>query len=490
MSQNPLSLLKYGTLLVSLACTTLALGQVSSPLDPVKPASTSTPYAAPAASNAASTTNTPQQAEVEAERQVLREESLLDNQDELQVQAASLSDMNLNALSVETEATRGRRSTASFEASGGYTTNLFNSAQNVIGSGFSRFSAPVTYTFSKPRARFIASYLPEFTLYSAASGIYQTHVYNHTLLYSLSPRTTLNWQLSGARYRDVGQFLPVVLQTGGTGVAQPTGSVLNTAGTSTVNNAATAVSVLHKLSPEDQITVTGTAAWNELAQTASVGQALTNNILRNQTFAADALYEHTVNSTTFLGVEGTAAYVRGLSNGTTLYYETVLGTIRYAANANDTFSFAAGPLIRNASSSVTTKGDSGTTYALNAQYTHRSHIATVGGGYARVIQLSLDNSSTPANQVFATFSRPITRHFDATIDMRYIHSGAGAADYNQTNFGGAVRLDYRTGTRLSWFATGSDTYAVQPATTTTTATFTRGEISGGLRFDLDRRPTR
>ncbi|MEO6803938.1 MAG: hypothetical protein ABI197_11925 [Granulicella sp.] len=427
------------------------------------------------------------------QQQILQVEDVGDNLDELQLQTPSLSDMNQSALSVETESTRGLVANSALEVSGGYISNLYNRSSDVIGSGFSRYTVPLTLNISKSRTRFIASYLPQLAVYSAASGVYQTHVYDQTLLYGLSNRTTLSWQLSGARYRDVGQFLPVVLPTGGTGIAQPLGGGTGAGTTSTISNAATSIALLHKLSARDQVTLTGTAAWNELLQAGTSSQPSARSILRNQSFAVDAIYEHALSSSVFVGVEGTAAYVRGLSNATTLNYETGLGTLRYIISASDSFSVAAGPLIRSSSNTAPTAGDDGATYALNARYTHQSSIGNVSASFTRVIQLSLDNSATPANQFSTDFVRPVMRNIDLTLDLRYIRTGSGAAsaaEIRQTNFGGSVRVDYRTGTRLSWFATASLSSASQPAANTGTSTFTRNEMSGGLRFILDPGPVR
>ncbi len=465
--------------------------QTPAPADPaISPVGTPVAALPQAPASSAAPIKTPAEVEREHEQQVLNQERLIDNQEELQLDVPALSGMNQSALSTETEWTKTGVNSGGIEVSGGYMSNLYSQPTNGLGSFLTQYSLPVTLDLSGERTRFHITYLPQFTLYAEAPGVYQTHVYGQTLLHSFSARTTLSWQLVGAYYRDVGQFLPTVLPVGGVGIAQPIGTGSAVAGTSTISNVATSVALLHRMTARDQITYTGTAAWNELRQSGTDAQPVAAQVLRNEPFAGDVLYEHTVTPSTFVGVEGTAAYVRGLSTLTNLTYETVLGTLRYGSTRSDSFSFSAGPMVRHSSGNVTPTSDgNGVTYAMNVSYLHKSHLANVQAGYARVIQLSLDNSALPAHQLAASFGRPITRHLDLTADARYIRAISPTPNLNQSSFGGGLRVDYRTGTRLSWFANASDTYSSQPTssvTGSTTTSFTRGEINGGVRLALDR----
>jgi hypothetical protein len=448
-------------------------------------ASPAIPQWSPAPDASAVNVQTPADLEAEQERLVLNQEELVDNREDLEHAESAVAHMNQSALSVETESTRRSGRTGALEVSGGYLNNLYDRATDKIGSGFSRYSLPMSYNAVGTRTLFQASYVPELSSYSAASSLYQSHTYEHTLLYSLGRRTTLSWQLAVAHYRDVGQFLPAVLPVGGGGIAQPVGSASNKAGISTVSNLATSFTLQHRSSPRDEITYTATAAWTELLQLTSPPQAGNHQVLRNEPYAADIVYEHALSPSTFVGAEGTLAYVRGLSTSTRLIYESALGTMRYTPAPNDTFSLAGGPLILQTSGVAQSAQAGNTTYAVNANYAHRSQIATVGLGYARIVQLSIDNTALPAHQLYGTFMRPLTRNIDFTVDSRYIHAMAVASNPAQTSVGGALRLDYRTHTRLGWFLNASGTYVSQSAASSTATSFNRNEISGGFRFSLD-----
>lgn len=396
----------------------------------------------------------------------------------------SLSTLNESALTVYTDAQHHPAFGINAELSEGYTDNIYDVPSNKIAGSFGRFAFPATYERTTDQSQLHASYFPEILYYPVqGGGTFFTQSFGLDFIHKTSERTSIDWQVAGGRYKDLGQYLPTLLPIGGIGIAQAslTGSTLDNS--ITVDNAATSIALSHRLTERNLVTTTATFDWEEDYLTVPAGQF--NQMLRSETAGLDVAYEHAISTHTTIGADGSVIYIRGLAPTGHLEYATVLATMRRQFTSKTSIGIGVGPLFSRASSAFVAPGSTPPTYAGYFNISHNSHFATMSAGYSRVIQLGYLQAAVVANNFSGDLSRPITPLLDLTFDARYIKSDSSSVELQQSALGASGRLDYHLGNRMVLFLNASAFRLSVPAAATFALPYNRNEVSGGLRFSLN-----
>ena len=320
-----------------------------------------------------------------------------------------------------------------FELRGGWSDNLFNTSLNAKSSESYSAGVPIGARWHGSKSDLDVNYRIDawrYPEYSSVNSISQT--YQHQWKYRSSDLTSYFWSGSAGRVESLGQYLPVVIAIGSTGVAQSSvgSNVLENSYVTT--SAASAAGFLHQVSENNSISGTATAAWIEQAQK----QAVSNQpraILRSEPAGLDFRFDHQSSSDLSIGAEVTDVYIRGLAPSGHVNFTTLEATSQYKFTQTLTFLVAAGPLFYTANS--TADNVSSVSYAASATVNYVTRAARITGGYSHVVQLGYIDPATAAHELSLIFDRALTRSIDLTVDGRYVRTVANLPALRQSDFG-------------------------------------------------------
>jgi hypothetical protein len=320
-----------------------------------------------------------------------------------------------------------------FELRGGWSDNLFNTSQNTESAESYSVGVPIGIRWHGNTSDLDVNYRIEawqYPEYSSVNSISQT--YQHQWKYRTSDLTSYFWNGSAGRVASLGQYLPVVIAIGSTGVAQSSvgSSVLENSYVTT--SAASAAGFLHQMSEHDSISGTATAAWIEQAQR----QAAPNQpqaILRSEPAGLDFRFDHQSSSTVTIGAEVTDVYIRGLAPSGHVNYTTLEATSQLKITQALTLLVAAGPVFYTTNSAVSDASSS--SYSASATVNYATRAARISGGYTHVLQLGYLEPATTAHQLSLIFDRALTRSIDLTVDGRYVRTATDLPALRQSGLG-------------------------------------------------------
>jgi hypothetical protein len=328
----------------------------------------------------------------------------------------------------------------SLETLGVWTSNLANTYDTVPArSGeYLRLGAPVGVHFWNSRSDFNAFLRVDTSLYPGNSYLNHTsEVYSHQYLRKLSEITTASWSLAGGHVVTLGQYLSPLIGVGSTGVVSPQ----QTGGLQATNDAATTFTLAHQLSERDTISASGTAGWLDQPLLA-VKNAQIIGAYRQVTGGGVLQWQHALNSREIAGVELNNVYVKGLNPDGDSNFSSAKLTFSQTLTPHTFFTGGIGPLfIHSVFPGVPNQDE--ISYAANAAVDYNQRIGHISVGYARVYAVGYLSPSSLANQLYASFDRPVSSRLHLTADTQYIRTTlpvqqqAGA--YSQVGF--TTRLD-------------------------------------------------
>jgi hypothetical protein len=379
-------------------------------------------------------------------------EEIRDQSDVVQVPAprvVDISELNQNASSIQYE-DRGRGPFSfAVEATGIYTSNLYNQFKNPQSGAYFDVAFPIRMYLASPRSNFgifnrtSTSLYPGNTHLNHWSSIFSA-VFNHRV----SSLTDWTMDLAGGRTTGIGTYLQPAIPVGSTKIVQA--GAVN--GLLPTYNLAGSYGLTHRLSERDRVVTSLTGAWLEqpLGPATSTSKSPST---RQQTAGLDVHFQHATSVRSAVGVETTDIFIRGLSPVGHSNYASVKGTYQYSVTEHGVLEFGAGPLF-SASSSRQFGSSSKVSYAANASVTYQTAFGKIGGGYARVVQLGYLLPSSAGNQFFGLYDRPLNRYVDLTAAATYVRTGSqirNQADF--TDVGVSSRLNFNF-TRSLVFYTG------------------------------------
>ena len=419
---------------------------------------------------------------------------VLDNLDQsslypIQTQMAETSNQNRLNENADTarytdRALRQRPFYFSIETLGVWTSNLENTYDSVPAKSgeYLRLGAPVGVHLWNARSDFNAFFRVDSSLYPGNSYLNHTsEVYSHQYIRKLSEVTTASWSLAGGHVVTLGQYLSPLIGVGSTGVVTPQ----QTGGLQATNDAASTLTLAHQFSERDTITASGTVGWMDQPVVA-VANAPTIGAYRQVTGGGVLQWQHALNSREIAGVELNNVYVKGLTPGGDSNFASAKFTFSQTLTPHSFFTGGIGPLfLHSVVPGIPNEDD--ISYAANASIDYTQIIGHISAGFARVYAVGYLSPSSVANQVYATFDRPLTGRFHLTADTQYIRTSLPAqqlaGNYSQVGF--TTRLDMYLTRNLIYQVGGSIFH--QDATSQIPG-YRYNTFSGGITYSFGRTP--
>ncbi len=376
------------------------------------------------------------------------------------------------------------------EVRGAWYDNVFNSPRNQQATEGYNAGVPVGVRWRGKTSDLEVNYrldVMRYPGYSSVDSISQT--YQHQWRYKTSEATSYFWDGSAGRVASLGQYLPVAITIGGTGVVAQSNvgsSVLQNSYIST--SVASAVGFVHDLDEHDTITGTATVAWIEQAQREKI-EGQPRAILRSEPAGADVTFAHEASSSRTLGAELTNVYVRGLVPSGHLDITTVEATYGYRVSPALSLTFAAGPLFYVSNSAATNSNS--VSYAADASLNYTTSVTHIRASYAHVLQLGYLEPATAAQQISIVFDRPLNRSLDLTVDGRYVRSSIDLPYLRQSDFGFTALLVRHLTNRFELLLRFALVQQAAPvAASTSNGSFSSNEASVGITYWLGNPLTR
>lgn len=392
--------------------------------------------------------NTVQQpAETSEKVDTYRVESVIETQ-------PNVSDMNSNAASVQNHDHWHRPFNLGIEANNVLTSNLFNdfhSATQTSGD-YLDLAFPLGFQFATPTTNFGIYFRETSTFYPSYSSLnHHSEIYSQNLEHKTSDITTWNWSAAGGRIVTVNEYLPTFISIGTTGVAQ--NSLSN--GLLPLYNAASTLSVTHRLDDRDTLLASATGGW--MQEPLNYGTSTqTATLSREAMGAGDVQLQRAMNPMQAVGVELTNIYVKGLSPVGASNFTSLKMTFQQAISQHGSLHVGVGPLYSHAAS-VLYPTENDFSYTADIGLDYQTSFARMSGGYARIFQLGYLAPATAAHRLYGVFDRPITRKMGLTVDASYF-SAIAPKSYNAGNysdFGFTSRLGYDITPQVVAFVSGS-----------------------------------
>lgn len=365
-----------------------------------------------------------------------------------------------------------------------WTSNLQNTYDTVPAKSgeYVRLGAPVGVHFWNSRSDFNAFFRVDSSLYPGNSYLNHTsEVYSHQYIRKLSEITTASWSLAGGHVVTLGQYLSPLIGIGSTGVVAPQ----QTGGLQATNDAATTLTLAHQFSERDTVTASGTAGWMDQPLLA-VTNGKTIAAYRQVTGGGVLQWQHALNSREIAGVELNNVYVKGLTPDGDSNFSSAKFTFSQTLTPHSFFAGGIGPLfIHSVIPGIPNEDD--VSYAANASIDYNQLIGHISVGYARVYAVGYLSPSSVANQVYASFDRPLASRLHLTADTQYIQTRLPAQQqigaYSQLGF--TTILDVYLTRNLIYQIGGSIFH--QDATAQIPG-YRYNTFSGGLTYSFGRTP--
>jgi hypothetical protein len=368
------------------------------------------------------------------------------------------------------------------EISGGISDNLFDTALDRQASGSYTLGIPMGARWVGKTAEMAVNYRIDavrYPEYSSLNSISQT--YQHQWKYSTSDITKYFWNGTAGRVTSLGQYLPVVVSIGNTGVAQSAVGNNVLENSYIVTSAASDVGFTHELSERDSISGTATLAWIEEAQRQSVPNQ-PRQTLRSEPAGVDFKFDRTISPTISLGAETTELYIRGLAPTGHVDYTALEATCEYRFTTAIAFLMTGGPVFQTETSTLGSTNSY--SYAASAGVNYVTPIARVGLNYSHVLQLGYIEPATAAHQVSIIFDRALTRSLDITVDGRYLRTSTAAAELRQSSFGITANVVRNLTPKLAVLLTAARFQQTNPVVLTSPASLNADELSVGVTYLL------
>ena len=395
--------------------------------------------------------------------------------DALILRAPQASTLNANASSLE-YADRHRRSlTLQAEASGTYTSNLYNdfSSGHETSGALTNFALPIGYQHTSAESAFNLYFRGTFSAYPSATGLnHSSQVFAADYVHNTSNRTTWNLSVAGGRLQTVEGYLPAVVSVGSTGVIQSNFS----SGLRPLYNAASTFAMTHRWSERNTVILSATAGF--MQQPFSEATATTPSVLyRNQTGGLDAQLLRSLDPRRALGIEVTEVYVRGLSPLGHSSFTAVEGTYQQSLRRHFALRLGAGPAYSQSQSPLTATAKN-YSYIASGSLDYQTTYAHILGGYRRVLQLGYLATAAPANEYTLVFDRPITHWMNFTFDLRDVRNAANSSTgLSYSTFGLSSRLGFQASQRLVLFLGGQSFNQSQEA-----SGIGRNDVTAGMVY--------
>ncbi len=376
-------------------------------------------------------------------------------------------------------------------ASGGEQTNFLGTQTNQQMASYAQFMADGGVLLRSERTRYFLLYQPQYNVYPNFSQLnnFSQTVYQ-SMTHTLTARSGIEWDTTGARYLSLNQYLPQSLGIGGIGVVVPTLGTLLRQDSFELTNAATTLSFRYLMSYRMTLTATATGALFLVvpSDVTTGGTTFTEKFI---TSGADVRLDYELNPRDVVGGAITPVYVYGLSPGGHESAETLQGT--YARNLTPTLTakVGAGPLFIQ-SSSPQAGSFQYTSYAVNATLSKQLRQSQFSAGYTRAILVNLLEPAIVSNSVSSNAYLTFGNNWIFTGSGSYTHNGGSGTTYGPGHvFGGSGQIAYQVSKTVQLFAL----YSVLSESFTTGLTqqslgFTRNQFGGGIRFNLGNPITR
>lgn len=393
--------------------------------------------------------------------------------------------LNQNASTINAENEDFDRYGLGLQAEGGAQTNFFGTQTNQVTAAYIALSASGAAIFRTNRSRFYVLYQPQYNIYPQYSDTnnFRQSVFT-SLTHVLTPHLGIDWNVTGARYLSLTQFLPQSLGIGGIGVVVPTLQSQLLQNSSWNTNAATNVTARYIQSVRTTWTGTLTGAYFLLvpAHPAVAGATAERYITTGLDLRMN--YQWTLRDT--LGAELTPVYLLGLTPSGHTYAETLEGIYQRQLNATTTVQVGAGPLfIQSTSQQFGSERD--VTYALNASISRQVRQSQFSLGYQRAFVVSFLSQATTGNLVNFNAYIPMSHHLLATGTASYTHN---SGSYAGTIYGGTGQISYLLGAKTRLYAEYSGTSQDLSIGLPHSYNFTQNKFGAGIRFNLGNPVTR
>ena len=200
-------------------------------------------------------------------------------------------------------------------ASGGEQTNFLGTQTNQQMASYAQFMADGGVLLRSERTRYFLLYQPQYNVYPNFSQLnnFSQTVYQ-SMTHTLTARSGIEWDTTGARYLSLNQYLPQSLGIGGIGVVVPTLGTLLRQDSFELTNAATTLSFRYLMSYRMTLTATATGALFLVvpSDVTTGGTTFTEKFI---TSGADVRLDYELNPRDVVGGAITPVYVYGLSPG-------------------------------------------------------------------------------------------------------------------------------------------------------------------------------
>jgi hypothetical protein len=370
------------------------------------------------------------------------------------------------------------------QATGGAITNFFGSQTNQQTAGYIQFTADAGVFLRSSRTRYFLLYQPQYNVYPQFSQVnsYGQSAFQ-TLTHQLTEHNAIEWDMTGARYMSLNEFLPQNLSIGNIGIVVPTLAQKLLEDSFQITNAATSVHLRTLLS--ERLTFDGTITGGFfLLVPNSAAHASPSATERFVTSGADLKLSYQLTPRDIVGGEATPIFIYGLSPGGHEVAEVVQGIYQRQLTATLSASVGAGPLFIQSSSPVYGRVRA-TSYAINAALTRSLRQSQFAVLYSRAFVVNLLSPAIASNSFGGSAYVPLKGHWIAFGAGNYVHDSGTSTYGGATIYGGSGELAYQVQTKFQLFARYSvSSQSFNEVTGQQPYSFVRNQIGGGIRFNL------
>ncbi len=375
------------------------------------------------------------------------------------------------------------------QAEAGGITNFFGTQTDQATAAYTTLTADAGVNLRTSRTRYYLLYQPQYNIYPQYSGL---NNYAQTLFQSLDHAITqhvgIGWDLTGARYLSLDQFLPQSLGIGGIGVVVPTLQSQVLSNSVEFTNAATNLRLRYLISA--RMTFTGTLTGGYFLLVPSDRTATTTTLTeRTLLSGGDFRLDYQLNSHDSIGVELTPLYIYGLTPEGHLTAETLQATYKRQLTATTSISAAAGPLFFQ--TSIPGFGSThDVSYSLNAGLNRQIRHSQLSISYARAFIVSFLSPPVVANEGSLNARVPLLHRVVLTAAASYTHEtssssfGTVSDQFGGTLYGGTAQIAYLIGARTQLYGAYSRISDDLSYGQLQSYTFSQNKFGAGIRFNL------